>query len=108
MGVPSSRVGRWRKQFELTVDRVLGERIRADGANALALWSALANVEWHRPVGACVSYSLRSAGDLVAWVREEGDYSDWFCAEPVAVVARWIEEELGREGWFPNILGTPG
>jgi hypothetical protein len=80
VGVSSSRAGRWKKQFELTVDRVLGDRIRADGAYAIAMWSALANVEWHGPEDVSVSYSFRTAGDLVAWVREEGDYLDWYCA----------------------------
>ncbi len=104
VGVSSSRAGRWKKQFELTVDRVLGDRIRADGAYAIAMWSALANVEWHGPEDVSVSYSFRTAGDLVAWVREEGDYLDWYCAGPVAVVAPWIEEGLGQEGWFPHIV----
>lgn len=98
-GVPSSRAARCTKQFELTVDRVLGDRIRADGAAAVDMWSSLANIEWTGPEGGKVNYSFREAGDLVAWVREEGGYIDWYCSGPVGVVSAWIEEGLAKEGW---------
>lgn len=107
VAVPSTRTRRWPKAFELIVDRVLGERIRADGAAAVDMWSSLANVEWRELEGARVSYSFRAAGDLVAWVREEGDYIDWYCSGPVSVVAPWIEEALAQEGWSWSALGLP-
>jgi hypothetical protein len=50
-GVPSARTGRARKAFEAQLDAALGERIRADGACACVLWSALTNVVWHGPTG---------------------------------------------------------
>lgn len=77
----------------------LGGRVRADGGAAIDLWSALANIAWHGPEGECVSYSFRAAGDLVAWVREEGRYIDWYCSGPWGVVAPWIEEGLAAEKW---------
>ena len=83
----------------MTVDRVLGPRVRQDGAAAIDLWSALAGIEWHGPEGAIVCYSLRDAGDLVAWVREDGDYLDWYCSGPTSIVASWINFSLGCEGW---------
>ena len=43
-GQPSSRVYRPYKAFEIILDRVLGERVRADGACAVDLWCALANI----------------------------------------------------------------
>ncbi|WP_336972999.1 hypothetical protein [Sphingobium aromaticiconvertens] len=70
-----------RKQFEAAVDRAVGDRVRFDGACGADLWSALTNVDWHGPDGQIVSYSFRTAGDLVAWVREEGDYIEWFCGD---------------------------
>ena len=90
---------RWKKQFQLTVDRALGDRIRADEAAAIEMWSSLANIDWVGPEGAKVSYSFREAGGLVAWVREEGDYIDWYCSGPFGVVSAWIEEGLAKEGW---------
>lgn len=98
-GVPSSLVYRPRKQFEAAVDRAVGDRIRSDGACGADLWSALSNVEWRDPDGQTVSYSFRAAGDLVAWVREEGDYIEWFCGDAPGVVASWIGDALAAEGW---------
>jgi len=98
-GVPSSRVFQPYKQFEAAVDRLLGDRIRSDGACGVDLWSALADIEWHGPDGAVVSYSFRRAGDLVAWVREEGDYIEWYCSGGPGLVAAWISDALATEGW---------
>lgn len=99
MGKASERHFRYHKLFELTVDRLLGDRIRADGAAAIDMWSAIANIEWISPSGSEVSYTFRSAGYMVAWIREEGDYLDWYCSGPQAHVASWIEEALMQEGW---------
>lgn len=95
----SSRCFRDRKRFELTVDRVLGDRIRSDSSAAQAMWSALANIEWSHYDGAEASYGLREAGTMVAWIREEGDYLDWYCSGPTDTVAPWIDDALQREGW---------
>ncbi|MCJ2188599.1 hypothetical protein [Novosphingobium beihaiensis] len=85
--------------FELAVDRLVGDRIRADGHAAVELWSAIANIEWTAPDGGTVSYSLRGAGEMVAWIREEGNYLDWYCSGPSGHVALWIEQALAQEGW---------
>lgn len=98
-GVVSLRRQKGPKMFELTVERLLGEQVRADGARAVELWSSLANVEWRGPDDAVVTYSFRSAGDLIAWVREDGCYLDWYCSGPVGVVSRWISDALAAEGW---------
>lgn len=97
--VESTRRRKSHKAFELALERLLGERIRADGACAVEMWSALANVGWHASDGDIVSYSFREAGDLVAWLREEGDYMDWYCSGDVGVVAPWIGDALAAEGW---------
>lgn len=99
MGKASERHFRHRKLFELTVDRLLGDRIRADEAAAIDMWSATVNIEWISPDGGKVSYTFRSAGAMVAWIREEGDYLDWYCSGSPAQVASWIEETLMPEGW---------
>lgn len=97
--VPSGRSLRPIKEFEAAVDRAVGERVRADGADGVDLWCALANVQWLRSDGAVVSYSFREAGSLVAWVREEGDYIEWYCSGPPGEVPLWIEEAMATEGW---------
>lgn len=98
-GVASPRRLKSHKAFEMMIERVLGERIRTDGALAVDLWSALANIEWHGPDDAVVRYSFRSAGDLIAWVREDGCYLDGYCSGPAEVVAPWINDALATEGW---------
>ena len=98
-GVPSTRTGRPRKAFMLQLDAALGESVRADGGCALDLWSALTNVVWHGPTGEVVRYSSREAGGVVAWVREEGDYINWFCGDPPGQVADWISGTMAGSGW---------
>lgn len=102
-GVASARPARLRKAFELMLDRVLGERILADGGVAVELWSALANVEWQHADGGAVSYSFRSAGDLIAWLREEGSYLDWYCCAEPGVVSTDIQRALAAHGWTPKV-----
>ncbi len=66
-GAPSARTGRARKAFEAQLDAALGERIRADGACACVIWSALTNVTWHGPAaGSCGIPPAKLV--IVAWV----------------------------------------
>jgi len=51
------------------------------------------------PDGDIVSYSFREARDLIAWLREDGDYMDWYCSGGVGVVVPWIGDALAAEGW---------
>lgn len=96
---PSSCVYRPYKTFEAVLDRILGERVRADGACGVDLWCALANICWRGPGGEIVSYGFRRAGDVVAWVREEGDYITWYCSGEPWQVAGWIGDALAEAGW---------
>lgn len=98
-GQPSSRAYRPYKAFEATIDHLLGERVRSNGACGVDLWCALANVRWSGPDGMDVSYGLRRAGEVVSWVREEGDYLTWYCSGEPGHVATWIEEALAIAGW---------
>jgi len=94
--------------FEQMVERVLGERVRADKSAADELWGALANVDWFGPNGEEVGYSFRAAGDLVAALRkDEGPmtYMKYYCRAPDGYVADWIEEAFTAEGWRYEALG---
>jgi hypothetical protein len=85
--------------FEMTVNKVLGDKIRQHEKTACDMWSALTNVDWHHANGDLASYSFRAAGDLIAAIRGEGDYLDWYCSGEPAIVTQEIAVALQAEGW---------
>ena len=54
-GVASTRVHWPAKQFEVILDRMFGDRVRADGAFGVDLWCALAGIEWRNRQGETVT-----------------------------------------------------
>jgi hypothetical protein len=86
-------------RFEELLDEVLGERTRGNDVCAVELWSALAGTVWQGPRTEQVRYSMRSAGEVVAQIRKEGEYTDWYMSGPTCQVADWIAADLARHGW---------
>ena len=67
---------------------------------AMLLYAALCNTEWRYVVtGACWSCSWRSAGGIVATLRAEGDYTDWYCSMGEGLVDEQVLEEIQALGW---------
>ena len=94
-------------RFEMAVERALGDEIRSDVEIAKAMWSALANVDWYHPENHdYASYSFRAAGDLIAAIRADGNYMDWYCCGPYAEVSDHIARALKKEGWISDKLGA--
>lgn len=91
-------------KFEEAVEHQLGDKIRSDDKLAIAMWSALANVDWKNTNGDTAGYSFRAAGDLVAAIRGSGVYMDWYCSGPDGVVSEEIAGALAKEGWTYEIL----
>lgn len=89
--------------FEVTIQRIFGERMKQDDALCHEIWSALANVDWHRPESNdSASYSLRAVGDLVAAIRGSGDYLDWYCNSDYPSITDEIRRSLKKAGWIPD------
>ena len=96
---PAARNDSPYERFEALLDGVLGDRVRHSELDAVELWSALASTVWHGLQSEQVSYSMRSAGDVVTQVRGEGEYTDWYMSGPRGHVADWIAEAFGQHGW---------
>lgn len=107
-GIASTRIHRTAKLFEATLDRAVGDRVRDDGACGVDLWCAIAGVEWSNDRGDSVTYSHRRAGDVVAWVREEGSCIEWYASGEAGHVADWIGDALREAGWSWRIAAEDG
>ncbi len=114
----------------LTTDWIL-EKVRSSESYSQNLYAALCNMEWRKRElwqelkEENWSCSWRYAGGIVADMRQEGDYIDWYCSGmgglnreydgeetneqwqkrtgyvPESVVTEEIERDLNRLGWTP-------
>lgn len=101
-GLVEARVPDLEDDFERAVEQELGDLVRGDAELGNALWAALSNVVWHHRDGARVAYSFRAAGDLVAAIRREGNYLDWYSETYAGLVAPPIALALWVHGWRPS------
>lgn len=90
--------------FEAALNAVLGGRISESEAFAAEAWSAITNVRWFKADGYIALLSFRRAGDVIAAIRGEGDYLDWYCSGPSGVVSDEIRAALANHGWVPDPL----
>lgn len=126
---PKSRVNNMEYDL-LTTDWIL-EKVRASDSYAQNLYAAMCNMEWRKRElwqelkeenWGC---SWRYAGGIIADMREEGDYIDWYCSGmgglnreydgdetneqwqertgyvPEGIVTEEIERDLNKLGWTP-------
>lgn len=116
----------------LTTDWML-EKVRTSDSYAQNLYAAMCNMRFVRkelfpylrqdPDKDLCSYSWRYSGGIIADMRQEGDYIDWYCSGiaggdepdvyleghdlkrkgyvPEGVVTEEIETDLLRLGWIP-------
>jgi len=92
---------------ELKNSKTICERVLADKDYAEDLYRALCNMRWRKrevmPLlrNEMWSCSWRYAGGIVADIRQEGDYMDWYCLGGEGTVSEEIEKDLLDLGWEP-------
>ena len=115
---------KWQKdnlEYDLRSTRWICDRTKSTKTYAQNLYAALCNQEWQRnDVWPLLkdqrwSCSWRYAGGIVAHMREEGDYIDWYCSGiqgepdedwidlghvPEGTITDQIREDLFRLGWI--------
>ncbi len=84
-------------------DLGLSQRIRQlvlSDVFATLLYGALCNTVWrHVMTGTLWQCSWRHAGAIVAMLRGEGDYMDWYCSMGEGLVDEQVLAELSLLGW---------
>ena len=118
----------WQKdnmEYDLRSTEWILEKVRSSDSYAQNLYAAICNNDFQKldvmPIlkNQTWSASWRSAGGIVANMRQEGDYMDWYCSGirnddtynpdiniaypngyvPESVVTSEIQEDLKRLGW---------
>lgn len=88
-----------------TTDWIL-EKVRISDSYAKDLYAAMCNNEFIKnevfPIlkGKTWCCSWRYAGGIIADMRQEGDYIDWYCSGNESVVTDEIKKDLLRLGWI--------
>jgi len=115
----------WQKnnlEYDLRSTKWICDKAKSTKTYAQNLYAAMCNQDWQRndvwPLlkGQTYSCSWRYAGGIVAHMREEGDYIDWYCSGiqgepdedwinlghvPEGTVTDEIREDLFKLGWLP-------
>jgi len=104
----------WQKnnlEYELRRSKELCDKVKSDDVYAQNLYAAMCNMEWRKRdlwpemKEENWSCSWRHAGGIVADMREQGDYIDWYCSgirnqeelTPEEFNALTLEEQLFRK-----------
>lgn len=80
-------------------------KVRTDVNYAQKLYAALCNNQFqHQDVWTVLSdqswsCTWRYAGGIIAGMREEGDYMDWYCSGGEGYVDEEVAEDLAKLGW---------
>ena len=124
----------WQKnnmEYDLRTSKELCDKVKESDNYAQNLYAAMCNMSWQSREfwqelkGETWSCSWRHAGGIIADMREDGDYIDWYCSGigneeygngldgtipditdgrnyvPEGVVTEEIELDLNRLGWRP-------
>lgn len=74
--------------------------LRSSEEFCVDMWCALANVDWYyKDQKEGQGFTFREAGGVIAEIRDEGCYMDWYCSGPDGVVSENIAERMAKHGW---------
>jgi hypothetical protein len=110
-------------EYDLRSSKEMCDKVKASDVYAQNLYAAMCNMTWQsrefwqEMKGKTWSCSWRHSGGIIADMREQGDYIDWYCSGirnpdlgngleeskyvPEGVVTEEIELDLNRLGWRP-------
>jgi len=72
----------WQKnnlEYDLRTNQEILNKVRQSGVYAQNLYAAMCNMQWIKD-GQPWSCSWRYSGGIIADMRQEGDYIDWYCS----------------------------
>ena len=113
----------WQKnnmEYDLRSNKWICDKVKADDVYAQNLYAAMCNMQfvknevWPLIKDQRWSASWRHAGGIVADMREQGDYIDWYCSGivqdgvdpggtvPESTVTDEIRADLFQLGWIPK------
>ena len=120
---------KWQKhnmEYDLRSSKELCDKVKASDTYAQNLYAAMCNMDWQsrefwqEMKGETWSCSWRHSGGIVADMREQGDYIDWYCSGigggltmedvrpkgyvPEGEVTEEIELDLNQLGWRPVFI----
>lgn len=93
-----------------TTDWIL-EKVRNSDSYAQNLYAALCNMKWQsrefwqEMKSETCSYSWRYSGGIVADMRQEGDYIDWYCSGSGGFA--WDQDKETHEEWQARTKYVP-
>lgn len=90
------------RDFEEDLKQLFGDEIKNNDDLCKSVWCALAGIIWRNDDGEEFSATFRYAGSLIASIRGDGGYMDWYCSGPHETVSDEIADGLLSVGWTPH------
>jgi hypothetical protein len=94
-------------EYDLRYSENIANKCKASDVYSQNLYAAMCNNQFVHADGAVWSCSWRSAGGIVANLREEGDYINWYCSGigadelymPEGSVTEEVKKDIEDLGW---------
>ena len=107
---------KWQKnnmEYDLRSSKEMCDKVKANDSYAQNLYAAMCNVTWQsrefwqEMKGETWSCSWRHSGGIVADMREQGDYIDWYCSGMGGLAGDWDKDSESFEEWQARTKYVP-